>query len=117
MKMIWIAALWVMAMTPRVLAQTSGGADLFEDRCVGCHFASGGGQGPPLTGVVGRKAGSVAGFAYTPAMKASGLVWTAANLDRFLADPAKLVPGTSMPIQVPDAAQRAAILNYLATGR
>ena len=59
----------------------------------------------------------MAGFAYSPALKASTLVWTTANLDQFLADPAKTVPGTAMPIKVPDAAQRAALISYLATTR
>ena len=115
MKSAWFIGLIVLASASRLAAQTSNGSDLFEDRCAGCHFPTGGGQGPSLTGVVGRKAGSVAGFAYSPALKASGLVWTSANLDRFLADPTKAVPGTAMPISVSDGAQRAAIIGYLAT--
>ena len=80
-----------------------------------CHIAGGGGQGPSLTGVVGRPAGSAPGFAYTPALKASGLTWTPANLDRFLVNPAALVPGTAMVVRINDAAQRAALIRFLAT--
>jgi cytochrome c len=107
----------ILALAPRAVAQGESGSDLFEDRCAGCHFPAGGGQGPNLSGIVGHKAGSVAGFTYTAALKDSGLVWTSANLDRFLTDPGKLVPGTAMPIHVPDAAQRQAIISYLATTR
>ncbi len=99
-----------------VVAQTSG-ADIFEDRCAMCHVAGGGGQGPSLNGAVGRRAGSLAGFAYTPALKASGLTWTPANLDRFLTNPGAMVPGTAMVVRINDAAQRAALVAYLATLR
>ncbi|HEX4742324.1 MAG TPA: c-type cytochrome [Caulobacteraceae bacterium] len=92
------------------------GQQVYETRCSFCHGEGGvGGQGPSLVGVVGRKAGSFANFAYTPALKASGLTWTAADLDRFLTNPAALVPGTSMPMSVPDAQERADLIAYLAS--
>lgn len=96
----------------QAFAQTTG-AETFEDRCAMCHVA-GGGQGPNLKGVVGRRAGSLAGFAYTPALKGSGLTWTPANLDRFLTNPGAMVPGTAMVVRINDAAQRAALIRYLA---
>ena len=117
MRPAMILGLALLALAPRAMTQTQTGSDLFEDRCAGCHFRTGDGQGPSLAGVVGRRAGSAPGFAYTPAMKASGLIWTPANLDRFLTEPGKAVPGTAMPIHVPDAAQRKAIIAYLATVR
>jgi cytochrome c len=67
---------------------------------------------PNLAGVVGRKAGSTA-FNYSTALKNSNLVWNRANLDRYLTAPARTVPGTRMVVSVTDAAQRAALLNYL----
>jgi cytochrome c len=90
------------------------GEDLFLDRCAMCHIAEGGGQGPSLTGLYGRKAASAPGFAYSAALKASGLTWTGPALDRFLADPRLAVPGTAMPITVPDARQRADLIAYFA---
>ncbi|MFX7894976.1 cytochrome c family protein, partial [Acinetobacter baumannii] len=54
------------------------------------------GFGPQLNGLLGRKAGSLPGYAYSPAMKASGLVWTEATLTAFLRDPNAVVPGTKM---------------------
>ncbi len=91
------------------------GASLFEDRCSICHLPAGGGQGPSLKHVVGRKAASLLGMSYSPALRASQLVWTAANLDRFLTDPGKMVPGTAMAIRLPISTQRADLIAYLAT--
>ncbi len=103
------------------LAQPAGdpanGENLFYDRCAICHVATGGGQGPSLDGLYGRKAASVAGFSYSEALKASGLTWTGPALDRFLTNPGAAVPGTAMPIQVPDAKQRADLISYFAAHR
>jgi cytochrome c2 len=75
-------------------------------------------QGPSLYGVIGRKAGTFAGFDYSDAMKAqgaSGLVWTAETLDRYIADPEAIVPGTRMSIPpLRDAQDRADLIAYLA---
>ncbi len=95
----------------------SAGANLFEDRCTMCHVAAGGGQGPSLAGVFGRKAGMTAEFHYTAALKGSGVTWTATELDRFLAGPGEAIPGTAMAVTVPDARQRADLIAYLAARR
>ena len=72
--------------------------------------------GPSLAGVYGRKAGAVAGFQYSDAMKGSGLAWNAGNLDSFLANPTGKVPGTLMGFAgIKDAAQRKAVIDYLKT--
>ena len=95
------------------------GRGAFAARCGLCHSAGPGvgeaGQGPPLAGVVGRRAASAPDFDYTAALKASHLTWTPANLDRFLAGPSKLVPGTAMPVAVGDAKTRADLIAYLAS--
>ena len=94
------------------------GKAVFAARCGLCHSAGDvgeAGQGPALAGVVGRRAASAPGFDYTSALKASHLTWTPANLDRFLAGPSKLVPGTAMPIAVSDAKTRADLIAYLAS--
>jgi cytochrome c len=79
-----------------------------------CHSPEAG-AAPGLDGVVGRKAGTAAGYAASAALKGSGLTWTPANLDAFLADPAKRVPGTTMPNPFVNPADRGDIIAYLAT--
>lgn len=95
------------------------GQETFREQCGLCHLGGPGdgegGQAPSLNGVVGRRAGTAAGFSYTPALRASGLTWTPETLDRFLADPQAAVPGTAMPISVPDAKTRADLIAYLAS--
>lgn len=98
-------------------AEMARGAEVFDDRCSSCHALDAAGQGPNLRGVMGRKVGTVPGFPYTPALKASGLTWTHANLDRWLTGPQKLVPGTAMTAIVPDAHERSDLLAYLAALR
>ena len=73
------------------------------------------GGGPSLFGIVGSKAGEVPNYAFSPALKASGIVWTPEKLDTWLQGPMKMVPGTKMVIAVPDAAKRKAIITYLET--
>ena len=91
------------------------GAAVFDDRCAMCHAIKDDGQGPHLGGVVGRKAGSLPGVAYTDELKASGIVWTPDKLDVFLTGPDKLVPGTAMPATVPDPIERRNLIAYLAS--
>jgi cytochrome c len=92
------------------------GATVYDTLCAFCHGdAGGGGQGPPLVGVVGRTAGVAPDFAYSPALKASGLTWTPDRLDVFLTDPQKAVPGTAMPMIVPDPVERRNLIAYLGT--
>ena len=85
-------------------------------RCSGCHVLTGSTfAGPALTGVYGRKAGSAPGFHYSKALTDSGITWDDTNLDAFLAAPSKVVPGTNMFSQVPDAQDRADVIAYLKT--
>lgn len=94
------------------------GAALFN-RCSLCHStAKGAGNkiGPNLFGIVGRKAGTWPGFSYSAAMKKSGIVWTPAKLDAWLAAPQQVVPGNNMPFAgIDNASQRADLVAYLAT--
>jgi cytochrome c len=83
-------------------------------RCLACHALAYDRVGPRHCGVVGRRAGSVPGFGYSDAMKRSKLVWNEKNLDRFLANPLKAVPGTTMTYAgVDDAKERADLIAYL----
>lgn len=108
----------VLAATPAIAADKPDGATVYRQRCQSCHGTAERPSplGPNLSGVVGRKAAATA-FKYSPALKASGLTWNRANLDRYLTAPARLVPGTRMVISLTDPAQRAAVLDYLASRR
>ncbi|MBX9965177.1 MAG: c-type cytochrome [Burkholderiales bacterium] len=89
------------------------GAELYEARCTGCHSLDANRIGPMHRRVVGRKAGSVRDYAYSPALGKSKLTWSEANLDRWLANPEALVPGQKMGYSVPESADRADIIAYL----
>ena len=82
----------------------------------GASFGFKNGVGPALNGLFGRVAGTVEGYNYSPANKNSGITWTEAELDAFLANPSGKVPGTAMAAgQVADTDRRAAVLAYLAS--
>lgn len=93
------------------------GKEAYAARCGGCHSIEEDRVGPRHAGVVGRKAGGVAGFAYSPALARSGITWDAASLERWLADPEALVPGQAMGYRLGDAQARADIVAYLVTLR
>ncbi|WP_443083557.1 c-type cytochrome [Variovorax sp. SRS16] len=83
-------------------------------RCQACHALAVDRVGPHHCGLFGRLAGSVPGFAYSPAMKNSHIVWNDKTLDRFLAKPLAMVPGTAMTYDgVPDPQERADLIAYL----
>lgn len=85
-------------------------------RCAACHSVTGQNRvGPPLNGVVGRTAGSVAQARYSSAMRNAVTVWDEQNLDRFLTAPGKFLPGTTMAIALPQARDRSDLIAYLKT--
>ena len=88
---------------------------VFEKRCSVCHAmeTERGREGPKLAGVFGRRAGSVAGFAYSAGLKNSGLTWTEADLERWLSDPDLVVPDSNMDFRVPKAEERRDLIAYL----
>lgn len=83
-------------------------------RCLACHALAFDRVGPRHCGLFGRRAGSVQGFGYSPAMKQSAIVWNGKTLDRFLAAPMQAIPGTTMTYDgVPDRQERADLIAYL----
>ena len=83
-------------------------------RCLACHALAFDRVGPRHCGLIGRRAGSVPGFDYSPAMKTSRIVWTDKALDRFLSNPLKTVPGSTMTYDgVADPKDRADLIAYL----
>jgi len=112
---ILIVALVFAAGAARADGDAARGEKRFEE-CATCHTLERGlnNVGPSLYGVVGRKAGEIADFRYSPAMKRSGITWTAQTLDMFIADPQKEVPGNRMPFAgMPNAGDRADLIAYL----
>lgn len=111
----------VMLVSVPTLAQAAGDAAAGEkvfNQCKACHTIEAGKNrvGPSLHGVVGRPAGSVEGFQYSPAMKSSGLTWTPETLDKYLADPKAAVPGNKMAFAgLKNAEDRANVIAYLST--
>ena len=85
-------------------------------QCQACHSAEPGKNmiGPSLAGVIGRKAGSIAGFAYSNANKNSGITWTPEKLFQYLEKPQRVVPGTKMTFPgLPKGQDRADVIAYL----
>ena len=83
-------------------------------RCLACHALDRNRTGPKHCGLFGRRAGSVADFNYSPAMRRSNIVWNEKTLDRFLANPLKAVPGTAMGYAgVTDSQERADLIAWL----
>ena len=101
---------------PRLSGDPVHGKSVYQV-CMGCHSLDEDDVGPKHRGVVGRAAGAVPGYAYSPALKNSGLTWDAGNLDRWLTNPQTLVPGAKMFFALPNAQDRADVISYLAEQR
>lgn len=89
------------------------GERLYKSRCFACHSLDRNRVGPRHRDVFGRRAGSVEGYGYSPALAQADFTWTEDALDRWLADPQALVPGQKMNFRVRDSADRARIIAYL----
>lgn len=81
--------------------------------CQACHSLDEDDVGPRHRGVVGRRAGSVPGYPYSQALRASGVVFTPEVLDRWLANPQSVAPGTKMYFALKDARDRADVIAWL----
>ena len=123
----WLRCLWVALacgclLSARVAAADPGpaarGGDVFDEECAECHSLREGKnkKGPSLFAVVGRTAGSAAGYRYSAAMRRAALVWTAENIDAYIHAPGKRVPGTRMKYDgLDDAQARADLIAFLQT--
>lgn len=85
--------------------------------CQSCHItAEGGGNlvGPNLHGLFGREAGTLEGFAYSPALQEADFIWTPDKVDHWLENPRTFLPGNRMTfagVRKPD--DRIAVVAYL----
>ena len=113
-----LALLAGSTIAAQAVGDPKAGAEVFK-RCAVCHTddkGGGDGLGPNLSGVVGRKAATRPGFAYSAPLKKSGLVWNETNLTKWVAGPARVVPGTKMTFAgLSSKKQQADVVAYLAT--
>lgn len=114
LQLLTLASLCAGAQAAETDALLRQGEQLYG-RCLACHAIEQHRTGPAHCGLFGRKAGSAPGFdRYSPALRASGIVWDDKSLARFLQDPMAVVPGTSMTyLGVTDAAERQALVAWL----
>jgi len=119
-----VAALVALAGPASAAGDAEAGKAAFATQCGICHQVGPDAQtvvGPELNGIVGRKAASVEGYAYSPGMKKlgeEGHTWTEEHIDHWIADPKALLPQSPMALAfqgVPDADERANIIAYLKT--
>lgn len=106
-------AMSASASGAKLQGDAQNGAQIYA-RCGACHALTYDRTGPHHCGLFGRRAGSVEGFAYSDAMKHSKIIWTDKSLNRFIANPLKALPGTSMGYAgIADAQERADLIAYL----
>ena len=116
-----VTAALLMTLLPAGMARADGdaarGETKFQD-CAACHKLEAGANnvGPSLHGVFTRKAGELADFRYSPAIKRSGIIWTPETLDKFITDPQAMVPGNRMPYAgMASPGDRTDLIAYLQT--
>ena len=113
-----LALLAASTLAANAAGDTKAGAEVFK-RCAVCHTAQKGGGdalGPNLFGVVGRKAATRPGFAYSAGLKKSGLTWTPDNITKWVAGPQRVVPGNKMMFPgLTSKKQQADVVAYLGT--
>jgi len=109
------AASWATHASVAQEADAAAGERLFRQRCGACHQieTTRNGVGPHLQGVVGRAAGRVEGFNYSPALRGSGITWTAETLETYLTNPTAMVQGTRMVQRFNNADERRTIIEFL----
>jgi cytochrome c len=114
-----VTAALLMTLLAAGVARADGNAARGEARfqdCAACHRLEAGvnNVGPSLHGIFTRKAGEIADFRYSPAIRRSGITWTPETLDKFISDPQAMVPANRMPYAgMASASDRADLIAYL----
>ena len=116
---ISVMAVLVVTLLPIAAARADGdpvrGEARFQE-CAACHKLEAGANevGPSLHGIFTRKAGELADFRFSPAMKRSGIVWSAETIEKYIADPQAFIPANRMPYAgMSNASDRADLIAYL----
>jgi cytochrome c len=98
-------------------ADTESGQLTFNNACRTCHTIKEGDNrlGPSLHKIIGRKAGSLANYGYSSAMKGADFVWDKEKLNRFIAKPDEILPGNNMKPYggLTSAEDRAKVIEFL----
>ena len=113
-------AMAVLALGPSTTSRAgdaTAGQQVFTTRCGVCHATEVGVKkfGPSLAGVFGRTSGTEAGYEYSSALKGAAITWDEKTLDRYIENPPADVPGTKMPVTLPDNDARQNVIAYLKT--
>lgn len=117
----WVMLLLLLSLPFSPFTRKSAAAEgeaLFRQQCGACHSVKkddGPRAGPPLFGVIGRKAGSATGFEYSDALRGAGFAWDAGHLERWLANSNEFLPGSYMNYRQEDGSVRKSIVNFLET--
>jgi cytochrome c2 len=115
-RMTMTLLMTLLPLAARADGDPARGEARFQE-CAACHRLEAGANevGPSLYGIFMRKAGELADFRYSPAMKRSGIVWTAQTIEQYIADPQAMIPANRMPYAgMASAADRADLVAYLA---
>jgi cytochrome c len=111
------AVLVMISSNTAFAADAVRGETRFRALCGSCHSADPAVRkmSSHMSGIVGRRAASIAGVPFSTALKTSGWTWSKPLLEKYLADPKKALPGTTMMVAAANAQDRADIVAYLAT--
>ena len=110
-------ALVSWAVPASAQGDSDAGRTVFTQKCAACHTIEAGGAhhllGPSLRGVIGRTAGTVAGWDFSAALQALKVVWAEENVNTWLTDPEAFASGTPMEMKMPDRFEREDVIAYL----
>ncbi|WP_298209803.1 c-type cytochrome [Acidovorax sp.] len=114
LPLLLTALLWAAGGAAQAQSVERGRA-VYAAHCSSCHSADQHGDGPAHRGVVGRRAGALKDFDYSPALRASKILWTRATLKAWLTNPEALIPGQGMDYYLDAEQDREDVVAYLAT--
>jgi cytochrome c len=117
---VMLATALLLGTTAKSVTAETIGENLYKQQCAACHAIAKnalGRNGPSLSGIVGKQAGTMDSFRYSAEFKKAldGKKWTTDLLDAWLASPQNIAPGNYMMYKQDDATVRKAIIDYLKT--
>jgi cytochrome c len=113
--MAWVLSAFFVPAFAQNTGDAKRGLAIYTAKCSACHSVDDNRVGPAHAGVLGRRAGKAKDYEYSEALTKSKVVWSRANLERWLTDPEKVIPGQRMGYRLSLAQERADVVAYLAT--